>query len=192
MTIEDFLEILEQRDLVPQSIVEQVRTKIEKGDRRITPKSLLKYLVKKELVTKRQAKELLQTTLTVSHNAESSILGMVPMPKLPEEKPSKTKPPAEEIPTIMPVDDNDNDNNNDNNNNDSDVLATEEGSRIGADLFGEKPSSLLAESLSKIGVGTDPTLDEAIHESKLESNEPKTKKRRDKKKKVNGIRHSCC
>ena len=189
MTIEDFLEILEQRDLVPQAIVKQVRAKVEKGDRRITPKSLLKYLVQKELVTKRQAKELLETTLTVSHNAESSILGMVPIPKVPkEEKPKQEKPKPkapkasdeEDIPTIAPVDEG------------SGVLdegpsisVTDESSVIGgADLFGEKPDSLLAESLSRIGVGGDATLDEAIQEGKQSDDEvsdPRKKKPRSKK-----------
>ena len=169
MTIEDFLEILEQRELVPQKIIDQLRTKVQKGDRRITPKSLLKYLVKKELVTRRQAKELLQTTLTVSPNAESSILGMVPIPKLPqEEEPSSQTPeaqipdaqtPEEAIPTIAPV---------------------EESPPSGVDLFSEQPSSLLADSLSKIGTN-DPTLSEELEKSKLHEPEDPTKKRRKKK-----------
>lgn len=184
MTIEDFLQILEDRDLVPQQIVTQVRAKVEKGDRRITPKSLLKYLVKKELVTKRQAKQLLETTLTVTPNAESSILGMVPIPKVPpqskSDKPkSLTEPSDEEIPTISPAEDS------------SSKLVTDEGPTVGsgADLFGEKPASLVSESLSKIGVGGDATLTEAIqegNETSFESaDEPKKKKRSKKKGKQN-------
>ena len=102
MTTEEFLEVLQDRDLVPAAIVTQVRDKVEKGDRRITPKSLLKYLVKKEYVTKRQAKQLLETTLTVTPNAESSILGMAAMPKVPPPEPTRQKS-EEEIPTIAPV-----------------------------------------------------------------------------------------
>ena len=70
MKTEEFVDLLEQRQLVPASIVRQVREKIRKGDRRITARSLLKYLVKKELLNHSQAKQLLQTTLTVSPSAE--------------------------------------------------------------------------------------------------------------------------
>ena len=169
MTIQDFLEILEERDLVPESIVKQVRDKVAKGDRRITPKSLLKYLVKKELVTKRQAKQLLETTLTVTPNAESSILGMVPLPKVP----TPDKPPREDIPTITPADEG------------SGVLVTDEGSFVGrADVLGEKPSSLVSESLSKIGMGADdPALTEAIQDSQSGIKAPKKPRSRKKAKK---------
>lgn len=96
MTTEDFLDILEDRQLVSDSIVRQLRDKVAKGDHRITAKSILKFLVKKELVTRDQAKQLLETTLTVSPGAESSILGLVPMPKAPN------KPPAPEPPSPKP------------------------------------------------------------------------------------------
>lgn len=177
MTIEDFLEILQDRDLVPEQVVSQVRTKVEKGDRRITPKSLLKYLVKKEYVTKRQAKQLLETTLTVTPNAESSILGMVPMPKMPHESEPESRGGSlneheEQIPTIAPVDDT------------PGSLVTDDSPPMGSgvDLYGEQPSSLLSESLSQIGVNADPTLTDAIEEGKLET-EPQLKKRDKKKKK---------
>ena len=166
MTIEDFLETLEQRGLIPQAILKQVRDKVNQGDRRITPKSLLKYLVKKEMVTKRQAKQLLDTTLTVSPNAESSILGMAAVPKLAPQDSPPAELPTEEIPTLAPID------NDEGSGRTSDVLVTDEGSFVGrADLFGEKPASLLSESLSKIGVG-DPTLDEALQESQSDSAPP--------------------
>ena len=194
MTIEDFLEILEQRDLVPEAIVKQVRAKVEKGDRRITPKSLLKYLVQKELVTKRQAKELLETTLTVSHNAESSILGMVPLPKVPKLDKTPTKPPAkppvEDIPTIAPLDHTPpNDQADKSTKKGSGGLVTDEGSLVGGsvsgpDLFGEKPASFVSDSLSKIGVGGDATLDDAIQEGNLagdDPNDPRSKKGSSKK-----------
>ena len=81
MKIDEFLEILEARQLVSDRVVRKVRDKIAKGDRKITAKSLLKYLVKKELITRSQAKQLLETTLTVTPAAESSILGMVALPE---------------------------------------------------------------------------------------------------------------
>lgn len=89
MKTEDFLDILEQRQLVSTEIVGKLRAKARQSDTRITAKSVLKYLVKKELVTRRQAKELLATTLTVNDKAESSILGFVPLaqPPRPEDEP---------------------------------------------------------------------------------------------------------
>ncbi len=185
MTIEDFLKILEENDLVPQQIVLQVRDKVEKGDRRITPGSLLKFLVKKEYVTKQQAKQLLETTLTLSPRAESSVLGMLPMPtKAPQqEEPSSVTSSSEEIPTIAPIDDD----NGEGSSTGSGVLVTDEGSFVSADLFGEKPASLLAESLSKIGVSSDAAMDKALQESNDSSSDPhrkeaKSKQRRSKKK----------
>ncbi len=86
MKTEDFLDTLEHRNLVPRQIVDQIREKLAQGQHRLTAKSVLKYLVKKELVTRRQAKELLETTLTVSPSTESSILGFVPAPEMPAEK----------------------------------------------------------------------------------------------------------
>ncbi len=175
MTIEDFLEILQDRDLVPAPVVEQVRSKVAKGDRRITPKSLLKYLVKKEYVTKRQAKQLLETTLTVTPNAESSILGMVPMPKMPAaEKPKSSSvfdDSEDDIPTITPVEPS------------AGSFVTDDAPRAGSgvDLFGEGPASLVSESLSKIGVN-DATLSKAIQEGN-EERAPEDKKQHEKKKK---------
>jgi len=174
MTIEDFLEILEQRDLVPPSIAKQLRAKVETGDRRITPGSLLKYMVKKELVTKREAKHLLETTLTVTPSAESSILGMAATPEAPKVDNSRTKPPQEEIPTIMPVDEG------------SGRSVTDEGSSIlEADLYHEKPPSLLAESLSKIGSG-DPTLSEAIQEANFDTDQSKQERNKKPRRKSKG------
>jgi len=174
MTIEDFLEILEQRDLVPMAIVKQVRTKVEKGDRRITPKSLLKYLVKKELITKPQAKQLLATTLTVTPHAESSILGMAATPQVPAS--SKRQPPFEEIPTIEPVGE-------PVNVEDSGSLVTDEEDSP-SEGFADRPSSLLSESLSRIGVG-DPTLQEALQEGSSEADpiQPGRTKKKGKKQK---------
>lgn len=102
MTTADFLDILEDRQLVSDRIISQLRQKVAQGDHRITAKSILKYLVKKELVTKTQAKQLLETTLTVSPHAESSILGLVPMPKA-KNKPPVEKPAAKPKPAPEPA-----------------------------------------------------------------------------------------
>ena len=99
MKINDFLNLLEERQLVSSRVLAQVREKVAKGDRKITSKSLLKYLVKKELITRSQAKQLLETTLTVTAAAESSILGMQALTPEQQLKPQ----PEEEIPTITPV-----------------------------------------------------------------------------------------
>jgi len=112
MKTEDFLDILEQRELVPTDVVDSIRGKVQQGKHRITSKSVLKFLVKRELITRRQAKQLLETTLTVTDHAESSILGMLPIPKVPAEekiveesieKPKEKPATEEEIPTLTPV-----------------------------------------------------------------------------------------
>jgi len=92
MKTEDFLDILEQRELVPSDVVDSIRGKVQQGKHRITSKSVLKFLVKRELITRRQAKQLLETTLTVTDHAESSILGMGLMPKMPAEEKIEEKP----------------------------------------------------------------------------------------------------
>jgi len=75
MKPEAFLDILEQRQLAPASIIAQLRRKLQDGDARVTAESVLKFLVKKELVTRVQAQELMDSILGVSQRAESSILG---------------------------------------------------------------------------------------------------------------------
>src|ERR687897_1410253 len=103
MTTDDFIDLLDQKRLVPTNLARQLRAKAA-SDQRITPKSILKYLVKKEIVSRAQAKELLETTLTVSAKAESSILGLAPLPDVPEprsakpEKPTKPAPPERTAP----------------------------------------------------------------------------------------------
>ncbi len=108
MKIQEFIDLLEKRQLVSSRIIKQVREKVAKGDRKITSKSLLKYLVKKELITRTQAKSLLETSLTVTAAAESSILGMqvlTPEKQLKKPKPKEEpKEDSEEIPTLQPVD----------------------------------------------------------------------------------------
>lgn len=114
MKTEDFLDILEQRQLVSESILNQLRAKVEKGDHRVTPKSVLKYLVKKDLVTQAQARALLNSTLDVNPRTESSILGLSPLPeetaepsrpkaKKPSASPPPEEPEEEEIATLAPI-----------------------------------------------------------------------------------------
>src|SRR5262245_37901516 len=94
MKTEEFIDILEDRGLVPPRVTRQLRAKVAEGVSRITADSILKYLVKKELITRRQAKELLRTTLVVTDKTESSILGLVPLPDVDHETPSKRSRPA--------------------------------------------------------------------------------------------------
>src|SRR3954451_6504238 len=101
MTNDDFIGILDDQQLVPAAVVRQLREKIARGDARITPKSILKYLVKKELISREKAKQLLETTLIVTEKAESSILGLVPLPDMEaaakaarEPKPAPVEEPA--------------------------------------------------------------------------------------------------
>lgn len=91
MKTEDFIDLLAERQLVPSSILRQLRAKAEQGDHRITADSILKFLVKKEFVTRVQAKELLDSALIVSEKAESSILGRMPPPKLHVEPPPEPR-----------------------------------------------------------------------------------------------------
>lgn len=100
MKTSDFLDILEQRKLAPADIVGKLRAKAEKDKDRVTPKAILKYLVKKEIVPRSVAYQLLKTTLTVSSNAESSIMGFVPLP----ETPLAGSVIDEDVETLAPVD----------------------------------------------------------------------------------------
>jgi outer membrane protein assembly factor BamB/tetratricopeptide (TPR) repeat protein len=72
---EEFLNLLEQRQLLPPRIVAKVREKLERQSHHLTSEALLKYLVQKELLGRRTAEQLLETVLEVNSHAESSILG---------------------------------------------------------------------------------------------------------------------
>jgi outer membrane protein assembly factor BamB len=100
ISTDDFIDLLEQQKLVKANVAQQLRAKAKQGDSRITPKSILKYLVKKELITREQAKELLETTLVVSEKAESSILGLTPLTD--EVIARSTMPSPEPIRPAMP------------------------------------------------------------------------------------------
>lgn len=91
MTNDDFINFLESNSLAPANVVRQLRAKAAQGDDRITPKAILKYLVKKEIVSRSQAKQIIESTLTVSDQAESSILGLSPLPKVIDQR-EKTNP----------------------------------------------------------------------------------------------------
>jgi outer membrane protein assembly factor BamB len=89
ITTDAFIDLLEQQKLIKEGVARQLRAKSSQGDSRITPQSILKYLVKKELVSRAQARVLLETTLVVSDKAESSILGLAPLasPPVPKSPP---------------------------------------------------------------------------------------------------------
>ena len=92
ITTDDFIDLLEQQQLVKESVARQLRAKASQDDSRITPQSILKYLVKKELVTRAQARVLLETTLVVSDKAESSILGLTPLTSQAVSQPRAARP----------------------------------------------------------------------------------------------------
>ena len=83
MKTSEFLDILEHRKLAPSDVIAKLRAKAEKDQHRVTPQAILKYLVKKEIIPRPVAYQLIKTTLTVSSNAESSIMGFVPLPETP-------------------------------------------------------------------------------------------------------------
>lgn len=97
MTTDGFIDTLQQQQLIPGNLAKQLRAKAAQGDDRITPKSILKYLVKKNIVSREQAKELLETTLVVSDKAESSILGLKPLAEEIDE-PTQAKKPQRAAP----------------------------------------------------------------------------------------------
>jgi outer membrane protein assembly factor BamB/tetratricopeptide (TPR) repeat protein len=99
MKTEEFLNLLEKRELLPPRIAGKVREKLQQGNHRLTSEALLKYLVKKELIGRRTAKQLLETVLVVNPHAESSILGYM----LPEEGPPPDGPDESEPPVLESV-----------------------------------------------------------------------------------------
>jgi len=109
MNTEEFLDILQQRKLASESELEGIRSKVQQGDHRITAKSVLKFLVKQEVISPSQAQQLLNTTLTVTGNAESSILG-IGWDSAPTSAPSSAGESQigslslDSIPTLQPVD----------------------------------------------------------------------------------------
>ena len=102
MTTDGFIDTLQQQQLIPGNLAKQLRAKAAQGDDRITPKSILKYLVKKNIVSREQAKELLETTLVVSDKAESSILGLKPLAEEIDE-PKQAKKPHRAAPHGLPL-----------------------------------------------------------------------------------------
>ena len=105
MKTEKFLDLLEEQKLIPPRAVEQIRAKLEQGNHRLSAKSLLKYLVKKKLIDRNVAKLLLQTTLAVNPQDESSILGLVPMPPIPKDPAESPPVDSESSLWILPDED---------------------------------------------------------------------------------------
>jgi len=178
MNTEDFLDILEQRDLVPAAALEGIREKIQLGKHRITAKSVLKFLVKRELITRRQAKQLLETTLTVATNAESSILGIITAKDLSAEPPAQQVSAEEEIPTLAPVE--------------APKTGTQEsesgraepgGSTIGEEAAQEELGSFISDSIS--GIGSSSAGESFVGAATIEKGPEKKSKPRKKKKPKN-------
>ncbi len=95
MKTEDFLNLLEQRELLPPRIVEKVRDKLQHSGHRLTSEALLKYLVQRKLLGRRTAKQLLETVLVVDDQAESSILGYPALERdTPAAESRKPEPPG--------------------------------------------------------------------------------------------------
>jgi tetratricopeptide (TPR) repeat protein len=104
MKISEFLDVLEHRKLVSRTVVARLREKAAEDPERLTPKAVLKYLVKKELIERSAAEDLLRSTLTVSRAAESSILGNMPLPEVTAAESDLALVTEEEIPTLTPID----------------------------------------------------------------------------------------
>ncbi|MCA9230534.1 MAG: PQQ-binding-like beta-propeller repeat protein [Planctomycetales bacterium] len=178
MNTEEFLDILEQRDLVPPAIVADIREKVQQGNHRITAKSVLKFLVKREVITRRQAKQLLDTTLTVGSNAESSILGFFPAPKFLTETPDSPEPATiesidEDIPTLSPIE----------TSADEDADTGASGWTIQAEEPQDESGSFIAESMPAT---SSPTAGESFVSASAiieEAKEPKKPKKKKAKKK---------
>ncbi len=154
MKIDNFLELLEQRGLVSQSIVNQLRNKVDQDDQQITPESVLNLLVKKGLITQAQANQLLEETISETAPDSSDIFGAAP----PSTRKIAQLPPEEVIPTIEPVHDS-----------------------ASSDIFGRDSPSTVSESLSRISGTLDPALADAIEKGKSEADsveEPHGKKDR--------------
>jgi outer membrane protein assembly factor BamB/tetratricopeptide (TPR) repeat protein len=102
MQTEDFLNELERRQLVSDRILSQLREKAAQPGTHVNAKSILKFLVKKQLVSRPEAQQLLDTLLVVNPRAESSILGMAATPQVPKApRPTRARP-ADDIPALKP------------------------------------------------------------------------------------------
>jgi tetratricopeptide (TPR) repeat protein len=105
MNISAFLDILEQRRLVSASVVARLREKAAQ-DYKLTPEAVLKYLVKKDLIERHVAEDLVAKELTVTAAAQSSILGIAPPPTVVSGSEAELELVTDEddIPTLDPID----------------------------------------------------------------------------------------
>ncbi|NOY42428.1 MAG: PQQ-binding-like beta-propeller repeat protein [Planctomycetes bacterium] len=181
MNTEEFLDILQQRGLVPESILESLRAKVQQGDRRITAKSVLKFLVKKELISRPLAKQLLNTTLTVTSNAESSILGLqwAPPPTTEGDSHSGSSSapmPLDNIPTLSPVDSIDNES----------VIDDFREPSLGSEALQEEKDNFVIEAdsppLPPTSLRSTPPETFTVADVTKEKHKPKKKKKKSKKK----------
>ncbi len=85
MRIQEFIDALERRDVVGGDLARKLRAKVAQDNHRITPDAVLKYLVKKDVITGQQAEELELSLLSVLGGGESEILNLMPLPDAEEE-----------------------------------------------------------------------------------------------------------
>ncbi|MEX0612755.1 MAG: hypothetical protein WD229_11610, partial [Pirellulales bacterium] len=59
MSVEKFIEHLEQRGLLSERLMDKLRSKVARSERPLSAKALAKFLVEKKHLTQRQATEVL-------------------------------------------------------------------------------------------------------------------------------------
>ncbi len=101
MTAQDFLELLEAQNLLSRKVLDKLRRQVESTSRRVSPESLSRALVKKGLLTKEKAAQLLQQL----HQREAAAtedeeeLGLAPDDDLPAVRPAPQRPPKSPAPS---------------------------------------------------------------------------------------------
>ncbi len=107
MTTEQFIDALEDRELVTSDLARQLRAKAADGDGRVTPQAILKFLVKTNALTQWKADEiraeLLEATLAAS-SPPSESLELAPLGEDDEEagdRPSSSRARPIEPPPIL-------------------------------------------------------------------------------------------
>jgi outer membrane protein assembly factor BamB len=104
MQVNEFVTALEQRGVVAGDLGSRLRAKAA-GDPRVTPDAILKYLVKKNVITAQQAEVLELSLLSVPDAGESEILDLMPLPE--EAEPDDSEDLAawslDPVPTVPPL-----------------------------------------------------------------------------------------
>jgi hypothetical protein len=107
MTVYELIGYLDERRLISASVAARLRERISPDSTSLTPQDLLEYLVKKDLMGREKAVELVDTVLTTSAEESSIFSDAVAMPYMSDSA-SKIDAPIneEEIPTLTPIDSN--------------------------------------------------------------------------------------